>query len=360
MTTQQESGAADDARPQKTSETLSEFVARVLSQLSLVAWLPSGALVLSLTFVFQLNTVLGYKIRPKDVSDAIDKALTAMTRISIGGGLLLFAAVIVLTIITQAFAYGAILVLQGFWGTLPVVEGVAKYRCAHFRNKLTRLQDRRANLTEQLWRNARAEIERQQRAEAANSHGQKSDILKWTPNILSYCGAVLTHRTPEIELTKDERECALGIPWWMYAPPDLVRRRANLDVRLQDFPWPLRVMPTQLGNILANYTDKIRRDRGNVETFVLKLYDSLPVNMRLQHDEQRDRLNLYCSMVFIVALIVGASVAILAPEHLPYAISVIVLGAVVMWLMYRAALASARVYGKYLLTIHESFPLHGP
>ena len=81
MAQEQDPGVADDDdRPKKRSETLSQFVARVLGQLSLVAWLPSGALVLSLTFVFQFNAVLDGKVRPKDTADAIGDAFSAMTR----------------------------------------------------------------------------------------------------------------------------------------------------------------------------------------------------------------------------------------------------------------------------------------
>src|SRR4051794_20871010 len=40
------------------SETLSQFVARVLNQLSLSAWLPAATLVLSLLVIFQLAAAL--------------------------------------------------------------------------------------------------------------------------------------------------------------------------------------------------------------------------------------------------------------------------------------------------------------
>jgi hypothetical protein len=57
---------ADDAGPAakvaggsgKAKESLSQFVARVLDQLSLSAWLPAAALVLGLDYVFQSGAML--------------------------------------------------------------------------------------------------------------------------------------------------------------------------------------------------------------------------------------------------------------------------------------------------------------
>ena|ERR1022692_699687 len=351
MAQEQDPGVADDDdRPKKPSETLSQFVARVLGQLSLVAWLPSGALVLSLTFVFQFNAVLDGKVRPKDTADAIGDAFSAMTRIGFSGALLLFAAVIVLTILTQAFAFGALLALQGFWGALPLVEWVAKHRCKHFDKKRKNLEKRYENLTEEAWYAARSEIEKQQ-AQAIDRHDDDVDVLGWTPNMLSYLDARLTGRTPGAEPTVDERQRARDIPWKYYASSDLLRRRANLETRLDDFPESRRTMPTQLGNVLRFYTDQIEQE--SVETFVLEVYDRLPPYLRAQHDEQRNRLYLYCSMVLVIALIIVVTIALLGLHHLGYAISAIVLGVTAMWLTYRAAIATARVYGLYLRSISK-------
>jgi hypothetical protein len=45
----------------RPTETLSQFIARVLDQLSLSAWLPSAALVLAMDFILQLGMVLNAK-----------------------------------------------------------------------------------------------------------------------------------------------------------------------------------------------------------------------------------------------------------------------------------------------------------
>ena len=116
----------------KARESLSQFVARVLDQLSLSAWLPSAALVLSLAFTYHLaraldaerHAVAGILSAPQSPG-ALSDALTGLAHTSLGGALLLIMAVVVLTIATQAFAFEAIRTLEGYWGTWRPVEWVA-------------------------------------------------------------------------------------------------------------------------------------------------------------------------------------------------------------------------------------------
>jgi len=347
----QDSAAADDgANSEKPSETVSQFVARVLNQLSLAAWLPSGALVLALTFVFELNTVLDGKVRPKDASDAISSTFSSMARLSLGGGLLLFSAVIVLTILTQVFAFDAILMLRGFWGTLRVVEWAAKRRCMHFSHQYIRLEKRYSRLNEKAWNAARSEIEKQQ-TQAIDRQADDARVREWTPGMLSYLGAVLTDRITEVKLSPGERGGALKIPWHKYAPPDLLRRQINLDRRRQDFPALSRIMPTRLGNILRAYEDRL--DSESIPTFVLDIYDHLPPHLRAQHHEWRNRLDLYCSMVFVIALITVVAATLLGPQHWQYSICSALAGVLAMWLAYQAAIATARTYGRLLISMKK-------
>lgn len=64
------SSAATELATSKATETLSQFVARVLNQLSLSAWLPSAALVLGATWILTLGAVIDAKTgdakAPKD------------------------------------------------------------------------------------------------------------------------------------------------------------------------------------------------------------------------------------------------------------------------------------------------------
>ena len=68
---------------------------------------------------------------------------------------------------------------------------------------------------------------------------------------------------------------------------------------MSDYPRDAsRVMPTRLGNVLRRY--EVETGADDIERFVERVYRRLPFSMQLSHDEQRARLDLYCSMVFVL------------------------------------------------------------
>lgn len=124
--------------------------------------------------------------------------------------------------------------------------------------------------------------------------------------MLAYLGAKLNEQSSDVKLAGVERAKALQIPWERYAPPDLLRRQVNIDKSRRDYPKPGRMLPTRLGNVLRTHEDQTQRQR--VETFVLEIYELLPQTLRVQHDEQRNRLDLYCSMIFVVLFVTAVAV----------------------------------------------------
>ncbi len=196
---------ADD-RFQESSEALSQFVAHVLNQLSLSAWLPSAALMLALTFIFQLGAVLDSKTKPESPDVAIGRAFSAMAKTSPGGAILLFAAVIILTTLTQAFVFGAIRLLEGYWGTSRAMEWIAKLRCAHFQKKVQGLREHHNELTSEAWGKAQAKIGRQR---IDSRSGDDAAVLVWTSDMLTYLGDHLQWGTSSVKLSRPDSIRAL-------------------------------------------------------------------------------------------------------------------------------------------------------
>ncbi len=321
----------------KAKETLSQFVARVLDQLSLSSWLPAAALVLSLAFSFQLATVLEKK-QPDLPSplEAVGAALGRLSDISIGGALLLVVAIVVVSILTQAFAFEAIRTLEGYWGTVRPVEWWAGRRRLHFAEKREQLDNRYSALTQEAWRHARDSLE----------DLQQGDV---TPLVLAYVAAKVKGVDPPNQpLSAAEADALRRIAWDDFAPPEILRRRLNVDKKRRDYPDSRRALPTRLGNILRAHEDET--GEREVETFVQRNFDSLPESLQQEHDEQRTRLDLYCSMVFVTAFAATVSALRLSTFE-GYVIGSLLVGLVLMWLMYRAALASARAYGLLLISI---------
>lgn len=128
-----------------------------------------------------------------------------------------------------------------------------------------------------------------------------------------------------------------------------MRRRINVERRLRDYPKCNRILPTRLGNMLRAHEDQTGIPQ--VRTFIQEVFDTLPVSLRTEHDEQRTRLDLYCSMVFVLGFSELIAAARLGAHHWPYAATAIAIAVIGMFVMYRAALASARAYGSLLVTI---------
>jgi hypothetical protein len=76
--------------------------------------LPSAALVLLLDFISHLGTVLDSNSHRLHPADVVGATLADMGRIGISGAALLIIAVVALTMLTQAFAFEAIHMLEGY------------------------------------------------------------------------------------------------------------------------------------------------------------------------------------------------------------------------------------------------------
>ncbi len=326
----------------KATDTLSQFIARVLNQLSLSAWLPAAALVLLLTFVVQLATALDHREGARETPVAV--AVKSIAEISLGGALLLFSAIVVLTMVTQAFAFEAIRVLEGYWGTNRLIEWIAQWLCCWHRWRRRRLDERLVRITDAAWYSAERTIDLHNKDIAS-----RRMKIEMTPNVVAALRArVLDDPTP-IKLTKAEQNVrdAMQWTWRRFASPDLIRRQTNIHKRLRDYPQPERILPTRLGNVLRHHEDKT--GSADPESFVQRVYDDLPLSLKIEHDDQRSRLDLYCTMVFVIATVTSWAAVRFAVEHPWYALGAAIIGAAAMSLMYRAAVASARAYGGLLL-----------
>ena len=330
----------------KVTETLSQFIARVLNQLSLSAWLPAAALVLLLTFVVDLGSALDAPTHAAQASSPVVRALKSIAGISIGGALLLFIAVVVLTMVTQAFSFGAIRVLEGYWGTSRTVEWFAQWRCSRHRRRCRQLRSRLRKLTREAWEGTQKKIQKEN-----DRLLRRGEQVEATPNVVAAMRAAVLQRDRQVELNADEQALfdELRGRWQEWAPAEALRRRVNVQKRLDDYPDVRRILPTKLGNVLRRHEDKTGAD--HVETFVQEAFDVLPPSMKAEHDEQRTRLDLYCSMVFVLGTVTAIAVARFVAGHLPYSIYALVIGLTGMSLMYRAAVGSARAYGGLLLIL---------
>jgi hypothetical protein len=302
------------AEVDRGKESLSQFLARVLDQLSLSAWLPAGALVLLLAFVIQLGTALDQPAIATAPAPVV-RALQSIAGISLGGALLLIAAVVVLTMVTQALSFEAIRVLEGYWGINGLVERLAQWRCGRHRRFRDKLERRLQALTEQAWEGAARELQR-----LIDHRADRGKSLLVTPNVLAALRAEVLQKEMPVALTPEEYDLLeqLGDRWEDWAPAEIRRRIVNVQKRLADYPEPNRMLPSRLGNVLRHYEDKT--EVAEVEPLVQRVFDRLPASLKTGHDEQRTRLDLYCSMVFVVAIAAAIAIGRFGADHPRYAI----------------------------------------
>ena len=366
---------ADKARDQTTetaSATLSQLAARILNQLALSAWLPSAALVLLVAYVLQLGSVLdGARSIAAAAATKHEKPPTALTHLEAvtqafdrpgvtgaGGIVLMLAAVVVLTMLTQAFTFESIRFLEGYWSTIWPVEEIARVFCGYFRWRRRLIESRMATLTKRAWKSARRSIKAEQAQKPQVEPHMSEEMIK-------ALGAQVLNRKKEFSLTEAEKKIVRSYPWIEHAPIELVRRLTNLDKRLADYPDAANMQPTRLGNVIRHFEDETAAD--SVESLVEEVFDQLPFSLQLSHDEQRGRLDLYCSMTFVWLFVAGVAVVRLGWRvERSYCISAIAVGVLSAWFTYRAAVASARYYGalliqisKYRETLNEETPPPG-
>jgi hypothetical protein len=307
-------------------ETLSQFIAKVLDQLSLSAWLPSAVLVGAVAYLAQIRETAG------SATDALEKVAGA----SIPQLVLALGAVIVGTVATQAFEFEAIRVLEGYWGTRPFAARLADLACKA-----------------QIWRRARLERRRRATRAAALSSARHTMLEKFDVGVVNAVEASVAG-LPIVVANKDAK-LAASIPWKQYADPALVRKSEDLAMRLRSLPARRhRMLPTTLGNTLRAHEDRATELTGEeVEGFVLRRFHTLPTALQHEHDQYRTRLDLYCSMVFIALLIGGLGGVMLWKFGLPHVAVAVAVGLASAWIFQRAATSAARGYGLVLEIIAD-------
>jgi hypothetical protein len=323
--------AAEAGEVPKPHDSLSQLLARILDQLSLSAWLPAAVLVSLLVFLSDLRTARG------DFGSAID----TLTSMNLASFVLLLGAVIVATVLTQAFEFEAIRLLEGYWGPRPAFVWLRQKRCHRHLAKRSRIVAAREQLDECLFAVAR-------------HHMRQRGVPQRLIDLLeaSRCGDIPDDAAP------DELARAMALPWRSFANPDDLRRRDILAWAEDFYPRAASlVSPTVLGNTLRAYEEPILKSgETNLEGYVLKVFHRLPAALQSEHDQYRTRLDLYCSLVIVFALLMVIAPAILSSLAWTFLIGSAAVAGMLAWMCYRAAVASARGYGNALRTIGEIRP----
>ena len=112
------------------------------------------------------------------------------------------------------------------------------------------------------------------------------------------------------------------------------------------YPISSRILPTKLGNLIRATEDTLQSTNGDLQGSVLRRYVMVSREVQIQYDQSRNRLEMYCILVFVSALLVILTPIILLGSDIRVAAIAIISGifAVLSMASYGAAIASASGY----------------
>ncbi len=317
--------ATDKGSP---SDGLSQLLSKILEQLSVSAWLPAAMLVGNTALLLQLHS---------DHNIDIAAAVKNLTEKPLGTIIVLAFSLLLTTIVTQAFEFGIIRLLEGYFdSTHKLIQAGVALRINRHQGKLKELEDKRKEMRELAFEQARRKM--------LSLHDP------FYRTALSYIEEdiyqVENKRTPAPEVAKMIK----GVPWKRYVPPDTSYRLDSIEAQLDSYPKPNRVLPTRLGNVLRASEDKIKLpDDEDLEGFVIRHFDQVSPTIKSEHKDYRTRLQMYCCLVLVFASLVPLGLALLIGVGPAWAVALFVAAYVAMtYVCYKAAIASAQGYGHVL------------
>jgi len=323
--------AVQDAVAASAGETLSRFITRILDQLSLSSWLPAIVLVCNLAMLFQLHAQHNLDVGTATI-DLTDKPVGIL--------IVLTLLIIVASIVTQAFEFEVIRILEGYWGSPKVLRWLAKSRIRRHRKRLALLEQRYKDCSSLAFQEAKQSL-RQSRT--------PKDLIVILEKMIA--GKPLRRYDPARIAAAEQ------IDWRQHAPPEFLRPIDATEALILQYPDPFRIMPTKLGNTLRSGEDRLHITANeDLESYVYRRYARMAVDLRGEHDRYRSQLNIYCLLTFIFITLAIVAVNLL-PHALRYFVPEVIFVAIYLCLSfvsYQAAIASARGYVTVLTSIDST------
>jgi len=320
---------APSAKEGQKKDTLSQFITDVLKQLNVSAWLPAILWVTTLALMLKLRIQGNWDIG-KAVREFFEAGWPALVA--------LFLTLLIATLITQAFSFGCIQILEGYWGTSWPMRRATSMMVRKQARHLRRLKRLHAELERRAFQTAKPALE-----------GTVN------PRHVSIIEKSLTPSDrPLAQHKRRHVEQAFRVDWRSEVAPHISRNLESLEASIADYPQDGALLPTKLGCLLYQYENQLENvTPADVQGFVLRNLDKIPDVALKQHDDYRSRLDLYCTMVFVFMFLTLAAVPLvtLGTTDARPGLSAMGFFALMSYLSYRGALASSRGYGEILLAI---------
>ncbi|BBE21880.1 hypothetical protein MN0502_07630 [Arthrobacter sp. MN05-02] len=312
-------------------DNLSAVVARILDQLSVTSWLPAAFMVAGASILLQFH-----EQRNSDIPRAIDSLTKEPFQVLV----IIVPLLVLATMITQAFSFQAIRILEGYGLSIGPVSKIQRLMISRQAVRKNKFQHRLTVKEDDAFDAACAQME---------SAGVDNLIVL----------AIKERRSDgkvKQKLSSEQMDEVEATDWQLYAYPEDLAVIDRLVERLDLYPSDSRIMPTDLGNCLRSFEDQLGDSAGDVEGFVFHARGRATARLRMHHDQFRDRLDMYCTLVFVsVGLAFGSLLLLTDPGYSRWEfISTSVFFILVALISYRSAIHSARGYGQVLMLMAEA------
>lgn len=316
------------------TEGITGFITRVLEQLAISAWLPAAMLIGVGSLLVQLH-------QNKDMN--IPKAVEDIATMPWGIIVILIFGLVLTTMVTQAFSFGVIRALEGYWGSNRLFRTLTKNRVRRHVRRSQQKAKLASSLHQDLFESVRERLLREE---------ERDYVDVWEADV---------YKIPKDNWRQQDEATiaeASEIDWREKADPGLAALFYRAIQRQSDYPKkPNRILPTTLGNVLRASEEGLRLKGATLERFVMDNYKFMPPRLMTQHDQFRDRLDMYSLLVLVLSVLSAASIPLLMGLDVGHPwvppIGGFAILACLAWLSYQAAIASARGYGSALLAMNE-------
>jgi hypothetical protein len=300
---------------------VSAFIARVLNQLTLSAWLPAAVLTASAAVFLQFRSS-----KSANVLHAVGELTADPIRVLV----ITIPLLVIATVVTQAFSFEAIRTLEGYWRRrgIPSIARTLMIRWHVHRND---------SINERLHEAYKTALDAGR--EKMREEGVSDALFKALKESL------LEIEDPSPASATEKRELN-SLDWRSFCN---AWHLAKIDQLLKDgkaYPDEPRILPTKLGNLMRATEDDLENAGDDLEGFVLRYYALASRRVQMQHDQFRDRLEMYCTLAFVSAALVVLALAVLLGSGIGAAAIGIICGsfAALSVASYLAAIASAGGY----------------
>jgi hypothetical protein len=164
---------------------------------------------------------------------------------------------------------------------------------------------------------------------------------------------------PNPTLTVEERKRLDRLNWRDWCDAWRVATIDHLSNEEDAYPPDThRILPTRLGNLIRATEDQLDHTGDDVQGFALRRYAMAPRLVQLEHDKFRNRLEMYCTLVFVsAALIVLTPITLLGSGVDSVAVAIMAGSfAALGEASYLAAIASAGGYCSALREMDRDTP----